>query len=245
MAVNPRMGAHRRPTIRVGEDPDVLADMAADTIARILNERMTEKDGPVTVFLSGGSTPRVTYTRLREAEVDWSRVHFFLGDERWVAHDHDDSNARMVRESLIEDIEATFHVLPTHLESPADAAEYYEEVLAEVFGSEEVKADLVILGLGPDGHTASLFPGTEAIDEYERLYVANWVPEQEAWRLTATYRLLHEARKVIFLATGKNKAEVVAEILNEGVDHPAHRVMQGMADVTWFLDDAAASRLKA
>jgi 6-phosphogluconolactonase len=238
------MSTHRQPTIKVVDDPDALADLAADMIARTLTERMSEKDGPVTVFLSGGSTPRVTYTRLRDADVDWSRVHFFLGDERWVAHDHAESNARMARESFIEDIEATFHVLPTHLESPAEAARYYEEVLAEVFGRDEVKADLVILGLGPDGHTASLFPGTEALDEYERLYVANWVPEKETWRLTATYRLLHEAHKVIFLATGKGKAQVVAEILNEGVQHPAHKVMQGMADVTWFLDDAAASQLE-
>ena len=236
------MTVHPQPTIKIVDDPDVLADLAADTIARILTERINEKEGPVTVFLSGGSTPRVTYTRLRDANVDWSQVHFFLGDERWVAHDHDESNARMARESFIDDIETTFHELPTHLESPAEAADNYEEVFAEVFGS-EVKADLVILGLGPDGHTASLFPGTDALDEYERLYVANWVPEQETWRLTATYRLLHEAHKVIFLVTGKSKAQVVAEILNEGVDHPAHRAMEGMADVTWFLDDAAASEL--
>ena len=151
----------------------------------------------------------------------------------------------MARESCIEDVEATFHVLHTHLDSPADAADHYEEILAEVFGNDEVKADVVILGIGDDGHTASLFPGTETMDKSESLYVANWVPEKETWRLTATYRLLHQAHKVIFLVTGKGKADMVAEILNEGVDHPAHRVMQGMADVTWFLDDAAASKLKA
>ena len=234
---------HPQPTIKVVDDPDVLADLAAETIARILTERMAEKDGPVMVFLSGGSTPRVTYTRLRDADVDWSRIHLFLGDERWVAHDHDESNARMAREAFIDDVGATFHVVHTHLESPEEAADHYEEVLAEVFGREEVKADLVILGIGPDGHTASLFPGTDALDEYERLYVANWVPETETWRLTATYRLLHEAHNVIFLATGKSKAKVVAEILDQGVKYPAHRVMLGMADVTWFLDDAAASEL--
>lgn len=238
------MSTHAKPTIKVVEDPDVLADLAADWIARNLNEAMAVREGPVTVFLSGGSTPRVTYTRLREADVDWSRVHIFLGDERWVAHDHDESNARMARESFIEVVEATFHVLHTHLDSPGDAADHYEEILAELFGSDEVKADIVILGIGDDGHTASLFPGTEALDEAERLYVANWVPEKETWRLTATYRLLHQAHKVIFLVTGQAKANIVAEILNEGVEHPAHRVMQGMADVTWFLDDAAASKLE-
>lgn len=232
------------PTVKIVDDPDVLADIAADAIAQTIRQRMAEKDGPVTVFLSGGSTPRVTYTRLREADIDWSRVHLFLGDERWVAHDHNESNARMARESFIEDVEATLHVVHTHLETPEDAADHYEEILAEVFGSEEVKADLVILGIGPDGHTASLFPGTDALDEYERLYVANWVPEKETWRLTATYRLLHEAHKVVFLVTGKSKAAVVAEILEGGLDHPARRVMEGMADVTWFLDDAAASELQ-
>ncbi len=229
--------------IRVIDDSDTLADLAATAVAQSLAAAMDRHSGPVSLFLSGGSTPRVTYTRLVEQEVDWSRVHVFLGDERWVHHEHEDSNARMAREAFVEDIEATFHVLPTHFESPHEAADHYEQTLAELFGSEQFRADLVILGIGTDGHTASLFPGTEALEEADRLYVANWVPDQEMWRLSATFRLLHHAAEVIFLATGEAKAEVVAEILEGETPYPARTVMEGAADVTWFLDRAAAAHV--
>ena len=231
--------------VRVIDDADTLADLAATAIANVLAEAMGDSDEPVTMFLSGGSTPRVTYTRLVDQDVDWSRVHVFLGDERWVHAEHEESNARMAREAFIEDIEATFHVLPTHFESPHEAADHYEQVLAELFGSEQFRADLVILGIGTDGHTASLFPGTEALDETERLYVANWVPDKEMWRLSATFRLLHHAAEVIFLATGESKAEVVAEILRGETAYPARTAMEGAARVTWFVDQAAAAQVDA
>ena len=229
--------------VRVIDDADTLADLAATAVARSLANAAAQHDGPVSLFLSGGSTPRITYTRLVDQDVDWSRVHVFLGDERWVDNDHQDSNARMAREAFIEDIEATFHVLPTHFESPHEAADHYEETLAELFGSEQFHADLVILGLGTDGHTASLFPGTEALEEEDRLYVANWVPDKEMWRLSATFRLLHHASEVMFLATGNAKAEVVAEILEGDAPYPARTAMEGADRVTWFLDRAAAEHL--
>ncbi len=229
--------------IRVIDDADTLADLAATAIARSLNSALAADAGPVSLFLSGGSTPRITYTRLVDQDVDWSRVHIFLGDERWVDHDHHDSNARMAREAFVEDIEATFHVLPTHFESPHEAADHYEQTLAELFGRDQFRPDLVILGIGSDGHTASLFPGTEALDETEALYVANWVPEKEMWRLSATFRLLHSAAKVMFLATGDSKAEVVAQILEGEAAYPARTAMEGAADVTWFLDRPAAALL--
>lgn len=229
--------------VRVFDDADILADIAATAIARQLQAAIADREGPVSLFLSGGSTPRVTYTRLVDQEVDWSAVHVFLGDERWVESDHQDSNARMAREAFIEDIEATFHVLPTHFESPHEAADHYEQTLAELFGSEQFAADVVILGIGTDGHTASLFPGTEALDESEKLFVANWVPDKEMWRLSATFRLLHHAAEVMFLATGEAKAEVVAQILEGEGNFPARTAMEGAANVTWYLDRAAAAHL--
>jgi len=231
--------------VRVFDDVDLLAELAATAIGRSLQTAIADRDGPVSLFLSGGSTPRVTYTRLVDQEVDWSQVHVFLGDERWVDAGHEDSNARMAREAFVEDIEATFHVLPTHFQSPHEAADHYEQTLAELFGSEHFRADLVILGIGTDGHTASLFPGTEALEETDRLFVANWVPDKEMWRLSATFRLLHHAAEVMFLATGDAKAEVVGEILEGEVAYPARTVMEGAADVTWFLDRAAAAHLSA
>ncbi len=229
--------------VRVLDEADILADLAAAAIAGSLRAAMADHDGPVSLFLSGGSTPRVTYTRLVDQDLDWARVQIFLGDERWVDTDHEDSNARMAREAFVEEIEATFHVLPTHFESPHEAAEHYEQTLAELFGSEQFHADLVILGLGTDGHTASLFPGTKALDETDRLFVANWLPDTELWRLSATFRLLHHASEVLFLVTGETKAEVVAQILEGGIAYPARTVMEGAADVTWYLDKAAASLL--
>ena len=230
--------------IRVFSDPDALADMAAARVASLLRKALEAGRDPATLWLSGGGTPRVTYRRLLEEEVDWERVHVFLGDERWVPAHHEASNARMAQEAFLDEIEATFHIVPTHLESPHEAAAAYEERLATVFGEEAFQPDVVLLGIGADGHTASLFPNTEALAETKRHYVANWVDEHEAWRITATYRLLHAARHIIFLVTGESKAEVVAEILEAGIDHPARRVMEGLADVTWFLDDAASSLLE-
>lgn len=229
--------------VRVFSDPDTLADEAAARVAHLLNDAISAGADPATLWLAGGGTPRVTYVRLLDQEVDWSRVHVFLGDERWVPADHEESNARMAQEAFLNEVETTFHIVPTHLEDPHVAAMAYEEKLTELFGAEQFHPDVVLLGIGDDGHTASLFPASDALDESERLYVANWVDEKEVWRLTATYRLLHHARHIIFLVTGASKAQVVAEILNEGVDHPARRVMEGLADVTWFLDDEAAARL--
>jgi 6-phosphogluconolactonase len=229
--------------VEIFADPDDLADMAATRVATLLRAALAARSGPATLWLSGGSTPRVTYVRLLDEEVDWERVHVFLGDERWVPVDHEQSNAGMAREAFLDEVGATFHVVPTHLESPHEAATAYEKQLAAVFGDAPFEPDVVLLGIGADGHTASLFPNTEALAETDRYYAANWVEEQDAWRITATYRLLHSARHIIFLVTGAGKAEVVAEILEAGVDHPARRVMEGAADVTWFLDDAAASLL--
>jgi 6-phosphogluconolactonase len=229
--------------VRVFDGPDGIAEFAATTIARKLNA-----PGRVTFGLAGGSTPRTTYTRLLEEDVDWSTVDAWVADERWVAPDHPDSNVRMARDTLLDRVPAQVHPVPWSAElDPHETARRYErklvEILPEVNGVPH--PDLVLLGIGDDGHTASLFPGTAALDVDDRWFVANWVPGKEAWRLTATLPLLHAARDLIFLASGSNKAAALERILvtDDQPDPPARLVMGGAADVTWLIDRAAAADL--
>jgi len=230
--------------VRVLDGPDEVADLAASTIA----ETLAAGAGRTTFGLAGGSTPRTTYNRLLGEDVDWEKVHAWVADERWVAPDHPDSNMRMAREMLLNRVPA--HAYPPPWSSdldPREAADRYEQTLVGLLASENgvPRADVVLLGIGDDGHTASLFPGTGALDVDDRWFVANWVPAFSAWRLTATIPLLHVARKVIFLASGGRKAPAMVRILTGegGPPLPARLVMQGPAEVTWIIDRAAAADL--
>jgi len=224
--------------VLIRDDPDEVAAAAADMIRDEL-----AVPGPVTLGLAGGSTPAAMYGLLSEAAVDWSRVTLWLGDERWVPADHPDSNAGMARERLGE--EATSGLLAPEFDrgNPEAAAAAYELDLAAAFAPTGGVPGTVLLGIGPDGHTASLFPGSDALSVEDRWYVANRVESLDTWRLTATVPLLASARHLIFLVTGAAKAAVVAEILDGAVGHPARIVAERAAAVTWILDPAAASAL--
>jgi 6-phosphogluconolactonase len=230
--------------VRVFEGPDGIAEFAATTIAR----KLKGATGRVTFGLAGGSTPRTTYTRLLQEEVDWSSVDAWVADERWVAPDHPDNNMRMARDILLDRVPARAHPVPWSAElDPEEAARRYEQTLFDILPDVNgvPHPDLVLLGIGADGHTASLFPGTAALEVSDRWFVANWVPDQDSWRLTATLPLLHAARDIIFLASGRSKASALARILR-GDDRPAppaRLVMEGAADVTWLIDRAAAAEL--
>jgi 6-phosphogluconolactonase len=230
--------------VRVFEGPDGIAEFAATTIARKLNAT----SGRVTFGLAGGSTPRTTYTRLLHEEVDWERVDAWVADERWVAPDHPDSNMRMAREALLDRVPARTVAIPWSPElDPQTAARRYEQTLIEILPDVNgvPHPDLVLLGVGEDGHTASLFPGTGALEVADRWFIANWVPQKDTWRLTATLPLLHAARDIIFLASGSAKAATLARVL-QGDDRPpppARLVMGGAANVTWLIDRAASAHL--
>ena len=227
--------------IRVVETPDDLADLAAASIARLVGT-----DGPpFSLGLAGGGTPRTMYTRLRDENVAWARMIGWMGDERWVPPDHPDSNARMARESLFDHVPARLLEVPFEGLEPDEAAAHYAATLRRELGGPDGRAapDLVLLGLGDDGHTASLFPDTTALNEHERIYVANHVPRLDAWRLTATLPLMWAARRIMFLVTGEAQARIVADLFEGSLPYPARRVMEGATEVTWFLDTAAASRL--
>jgi 6-phosphogluconolactonase len=152
----------------------------------------------------------------------------------------------MARRALFDHVPATLHAVP-YTENPNDGARAYEDMLRGFMGESfgRIQPGLVILGVGTDGHTASLFPGTPALEEDERDFVANWVEEQNTWRLTATLPLLARARRTLFVVSGESKAEVVAEILEQGSDHPAAIVNRASRDSVWLLDHAAASELSS
>lgn len=229
----------------VHEDKAHLAEAAAARIADVL----AGTDGDrVTLGLAGGSTPAETYRRLRSASVDWGRVDAWLSDERWVAHDHLDCNGRMAAELLMDHVEARFFRPRWALWlTPADSAAHYEADLRTIHP--DGRASLILLGMGPDGHTASLFPGTSALEAPpHRWFVANHVPQIDRDRLTATHAFLRRARDVFFLVAGEDKAPALRQVLEPRDDEdalPAAGVMAGDAEVTWFVDEAAASQLSA
>lgn len=220
----------------VHDTPETTAIASASRIAEV----MEATEGRFTLGLAGGSTPEATYRALRGRGRDWARVDAWLSDERWVPPDHERSNGRMAGETLLHHVDARFH-RPRWSEfmEPRDAAAHYEAKLRSLHHGHQ--PDLILLGLGEDGHTASLFPGTPALEEKSRWFVANRVPEIGEVRLTATYPLLWTARVLMVLVVGKHKADAVAESMAGGT--PASRLGEGEAAVEWHLDTAAASLL--
>ncbi len=191
--------------------------------------------------LAGGSTPLAAYEKLARLDVDWSRVIGFLGDERWVPPDHPDSNARMVRKSALGGTQCNLLAVPFGDDPHAAAAAYEEQLAAAADGTDPA---VLLLGMGDDGHTASLFPGTTALDASGRDYVATWVETKNSWRLTVTLDFISRVDHVMFLVTGAAKAARVAEVLQTDSDLPAARATRVAPQVTWFLDEHAAARLE-
>lgn len=219
----------------VHSTPDALATAVAGEIAGLIASTPR-----ITLGLAGGSSPEPTYRKLKEMDVEWEKVHVWLSDERWVPWDHERCNGRMASETLLDHVGARFHRPPWgELIEADDSAAHYEATLRSIHP--DGAPDMVLLGLGEDGHTASLFPGTAALDEDRRWFVANYVPQQEEVRLTVTYPLLWRSKRVLFLVTGSGKAEAVRDSL--AGQTPAGRVGEGDAEVVWHLDEEAASLL--
>lgn len=221
----------------VYESSEELAVAAAARIADLI----AVSDGAFTLGLAGGSSPASTYEALRGHSTDWARVDAWLSDERWVPHDHDRSNGRMAAEALMDHVPARFH-RPRWSEfmEPADSAAHYEATLRSIHG--EQRPDLILLGMGEDAHTASLFTGSRALDETTRWFVDNTIPETGEDRLTATYPLLWRARVLMVLTAGVAKAPALRDAF-EGVSNPIGRIAEGEAIVEWHVDQAAASLL--
>ena len=219
----------------VYETPEELATGAANRIAELIG---ASADDGFTLGLAGGSTPRDTYLALRQHEIAWEGVESYLSDERWVPPDDERSNGRMAAESLIDPVQARLHrpKWSEHLE-PSDGAAYYEALLRSLH--HDHRPSLVLLGLGEDGHTASLFPGSPALEEDERWFVANFIPATEEPRLTTTYPFLWAAERILVLVAGEGKAPALRDSLAGAT--PAGRLSEGDAEVEWHVDRAAAS----
>lgn len=241
--------------IRIFSDPEQLGRAAGEEFLRRARSAVGQC-GRFTVALSGGSTPRRVFRELAAADgrgepVPWDRIHLFWGDERAVAPDHPDSNFGSARDILLSRIEIpdqNIHRIPTELE-PGEAAAAYEGQLRGFFGlrgEEFPRFDLILLGMGEDGHTASLFPDTPALRETRRLVVANRVEKIEATRITLTFPVLNGAACVLFLVTGTGKAETLREVLRgrPRPDRlPAQAVRPGSGELLWWVDAAAAAKL--
>ena len=200
-------------------------------------------------MLAGGSTPESTYQILAREysdRIDWSKVYVFFGDERTVPPHHEDSNLKMASELLLDHVPVgNVHRIRGEL-PPDEAAETYEEELRTFFRTEDVpRFDLILLGLGADGHTASLFPETSAIEVHDRWVVANPVPRLDTTRITLTIPVIDVARAVIFLVEGEDKAEALREILEGDADPRAYpaKLVQPPGGPKWMVDQSAASLL--
>lgn len=229
-------------------DPATVAVATADRFVTAARKAI-EANGIFRVALSGGSTPKQVYPLLlepaRRDAIDWSRVEFFWGDERAVPPDHPDSNFGVAYQTLIAHLPNVrperIHRMPAEAPDIDAAALSYEGEIRLAFGArgnEPPAFDLIWLGMGPDGHTASLFPGTLALEEAERWVVGNWVPSQDAWRMTLTYPALNAGRRVMFVVTGADKAKALRAIRAGGSGLPAEAVAGRR--VEWIIDAAAA-----
>lgn len=240
--------------IRILTTPQELFATAADEIIHAAHEAVTER-GRFTIALSGGSTPKSLYNLLAtnaRAALPWDRMYFFFGDERHVPPDDPESNYRMANEAMLSKVpvpSGNVFRIPAENPDAAAAAEEYEKTLRRFFNLEAgavPRFDMILLGLGPDGHTASLFPGTAGLQEKSRLVIANWVEKMKTYRLSFTLPVLNAGRCVAFLVSGMDKSSVLRTVLEEdapGEQYPAKLVQPTDGKLVWFLDRAAASAL--
>ncbi|HEY0173935.1 MAG TPA: 6-phosphogluconolactonase [Pyrinomonadaceae bacterium] len=240
------------PEVKVFDDPERVARAAAARFAELARVAASER-GIFTAALAGGSTPRRVYELLAGEEfrerIDWGSVHLFFGDERAVPFDHAESNYRMAFESLLSRVpvpERNIHRIEGLGDAAANASEYESELRGLFGGAEWPRLDLVMLGMGDDGHTASLFPNTSALDESRAWVAANWVEKLGAWRVTLTAPAINAARHVLFLVGGAGKAERLREVLRGERDParlPSQLIRPQDGALEWFVDRAAAARL--
>ena len=260
-----RMLQRSKAQIRVYRDPGELALKAARLFARLADQYVIGC-GRFTVALSGGSTPKAMFSVLAAEPflntVPWSSIYFFWGDERCVPPDHPDSNYRMTHDALLSKVpvpsQNVFRI-PAEMPDPKRAAEEYSALLVKFFlsGPEANRTgtaplsslprfDLVFLGMGPDGHTASLFPHTTALQAGDQIAVANYVEKFKAHRITLTAATINNARNVTFLAAGEDKAETLRNVLEGGYQpdlYPSQLIRPSNGTLLWMVDEAAARLL--
>ncbi len=240
------------PDLRIYSTGALAARAIADSFVS-LAEASIDARGRFTIALSGGQTPRPLYTMLATREysdqVDWSHVHVFFSDERCVPPEHQDSNYHMARLALLDNVPLPIsHIYRIHGETPPEqAAVAYERTLREFFGRREsgggARFDLALLGVGTDGHVASLFPHSEALLDVEHWVTAVHAEHLDSWRVTLTPQALNAAQNVYFFVTGDEKAEIIGRIHSPNEDAeplPVNSIRPRSGSVRWYVDQAAA-----
>lgn len=242
--------------VRILPDATALSRAAADEFLQVARAAIDAR-GRFMAALSGGSTPKAIYSLLAADQktgahpLPWEKVHVFFGDERHVPPDHADSNYRMANEALLSKVPIppeNIHRVRAELDAAHAAAEYEAE-LKSVFhprANELPRFDLVMLGMGPDGHTASLFPGSTALAERRALVCATWVEKFKSHRITFTFPLLNAAAEVLFVVGGTDKTDMLRNVLRgdpSGQRYPAQEIRPTAGRPIWLVDEAAAARV--
>jgi 6-phosphogluconolactonase len=252
----PREIVRGRARVVVSRDLEALSVLAAEWFVTLAQQAGEVEGNRFTVALSGGETPRRLYTLLASSayatQVLWEHVHLFWSDERHVPPDHPESNYRMTYETLLSRVPVppeNVYRVRAELREAGEAARDYEDVLRGFFAlqpDELPRFDLVLLGLGIDGHTASLFPGTAVLHDRKHLVAAPWVDKLKSYRITLTPRVLNKAATVVFLVSGAEKAAVLHAVLDGPYDpdqFPAQLVVPIGGTLLWMVDEAAATQL--
>lgn len=248
--------APKNHKIQIFADAEAMSRAAAETIADHISESLQTHD-VYSIALSGGSTPRRLHALLADdpglrEQIPWDRVHFFWGDERHVPPDHPESNYLMAFETMLSRVPippANVHRIRGEDPDAHKAAADYDQEIRRFFNTaigDMPRFNCVLLGIGPDGHTASLFPGTSALEETQRLVVANWVEKFQSFRITLTGPLFNNADRILLPVSGIEKADIVKAVLEDGPEttrFPVQRIQTTHGEVTWFLDHSAASLL--
>lgn len=233
----------------IWENAEALSIAAAHYFVERCTKTIAEK-GSFSVSLSGGSTPKRLYQLLAtpafSRNIDWKKVILFWGDERFVPHTHEDSNYRMVKEALLDHVKIpkkNIVAMPTKA-GPSNCATQYEKMLENLLGKKK-QIDLTLLGMGDDGHTSSLFPGTDVLYEKKKFIKEVWVESKQTYRLSSTYRLINNSREVMFLVAGAIKAPIVKHVFSKNAKaiYPVQGVSLKKGNITWMLDEAAAGLL--
>lgn len=237
--------------LHISADTQTLSTELASWIKDLIVETLKTKDR-FTFVLSGGSTPKALYKLLASdtyrTSIHWEKVHFFYGDERAVPFEDERNNAKMSYDTLLNFIEVpeeNIHIMRTDLE-PKESAIAYEAILKSYFGENEPTFDLVLLGMGDDGHTLSLFPGTDVIHEKTAWTSAFFLKAQDMYRITLTAPVVNKSRFIVFMAAGSGKASTLKEVLEGPTDLerlPSQIIATENGEVHWFIDKSAAALL--
>jgi 6-phosphogluconolactonase len=236
--------------MHIGNSPAEVIENIANDICNLANESV-KHHGRFTWALSGGSSPRALFHLLVTDYADefpWDNTLFYFGDERFVPHDHPDSNYLMAKNAMLDPMNVNpAHVFPMDTSSSPEAgATAYQTTLQESFNENYPMFDLILLGLGDDAHTASLFPGTDVLDNDTDLVSAVYVAQKGVHRITLTKKLINNARNTAFLTYGENKANAVRQVINNEGDYhefPAQLIKPVNGTLSWYIDEAAASQL--